>query len=206
MLLNGITVTDSNGVEVSVMDMLWNTNLNLMQILSKKYGYKAEIEHYNKEHEKTIYNREDLMDYLNIPPAQRRKVNQLITIVKSLKKTYGVPNKIFFKISREQDEKHLMKELDELNDHELSNDKVYLYFLQKGRCIYSGKKLNLSRLRKSNYQNDIDYIYPLSAVNDRSMNNKVLTGIQENRADKYTYFPVDSEIKKKACIAGVEML
>lgn len=98
MLLNGITVTDSNGVEVSVMDMLWNTNLNLMQILSKKYGYKAEIEHYNKEHEKTIYNREDLMDYLNIPPAQRRKVNQLITIVKSLKKTYGVPNKIFFKI------------------------------------------------------------------------------------------------------------
>ena len=41
------------------------------------------------------------MDYLNIPPAQRRKVNQLITIVKSLKKTYGVPNKIFFKISRE---------------------------------------------------------------------------------------------------------
>ena len=71
------------------MDMLWNTNLNLMQILSKKYGYKAEIEHYNKEHEKTIYNREDLMDYLNIPPAQRRKVNQLITIVKSLKKTYG---------------------------------------------------------------------------------------------------------------------
>ena len=101
MLLNGITVTDSNGVEVSVMDMLWNTNLNLMQILSKKYGYKAEIEHYNKEHEKTIYNREDLMDYLNIPPAQRRKVNQLITIVKSLKKTYGVPNKIFFKISRE---------------------------------------------------------------------------------------------------------
>lgn len=101
MLLNGITVTDSNGVEVSVMDMLWNTNLNLMQILSKKYGYKAEIEHYNKEHEKTIYNREDLMDYLNIPPAQRRKVNQLITIVKSLKKTYGVPNKIFFKIERE---------------------------------------------------------------------------------------------------------
>lgn len=100
MLLNGITVTDSNGVEVSVMDMLWNTNLNLMQILSKKYGYKAEIEHYNKEHEKTIYNREDLMDYLNIPPAQRRKVNQLITIVKSLKKTYGVPNKIFF-IERE---------------------------------------------------------------------------------------------------------
>jgi len=221
MLLNGITVTDSNGVEVSVMDMLWNTNLNLMQILSKKYGYKAEIEHYNKEHEKTIYNREDLMDYLNIPPAQRRKVNQLITIVKSLKKTYGVPNKIFFKISREhqddpkrtssrkeqlkylykslksEDEKHLMKELDELNDHELSNDKVYLYFLQKGRCIYSGKKLNLSRLRKSNYQNDIDYIYPLSAVNDRSMNNKVLTGIQENRADKYTYFPVDSEIQKK---------
>lgn len=67
MLLNGITVTDSNGVEVSVMDMLWNTNLNLMQILSKKYGYKAEIERYNKEHEKNIYNREDLMDYLNIP-------------------------------------------------------------------------------------------------------------------------------------------
>ena len=60
MLLNGITVTDSNGVEVSVMDMLWNTNLNLMQILSKEYGYKAEIEHYNKETwTKIIYNRED---------------------------------------------------------------------------------------------------------------------------------------------------
>ncbi|WP_371278899.1 HNH endonuclease domain-containing protein [Anaerostipes sp.] len=75
--------------------------------------------------------------------------------------------------------------------------KYIFIFYRKGRCIYSGKKLNLSRLRKSNYQNDIDYIYPLSAVNDRSMNNKVLTGIQENRADKYTYFPVDPEIQKK---------
>lgn len=221
MLLTGIAVINSDGVEVSIMDMLWNTNLNLMQILSKRYGYKREIEHYNEEHKETIYNREDLMDHLNIPSVHRRKVNQLITIVKSIKKTYGIPSKVFFKVSREhqdapkrtssrkeqlkylyksltsEDEKHLTKELDELNDHELSNDKVYLYFLQKGRCIYTGKKLNLLNLRKSNYQNDIDYIYPLSAVNDRSLNNKVLTGIQENRADKYSYFPIDSEIQKK---------
>lgn len=134
MLLNGITVTDSNGVEVSVMDMLWNTNLNLMQILSKKYGYKAEIEHYNKEHEKTIYNREDLMDYLNIPPAQRRKVNQLITIVKSLKKTYGVPNKIFFKISIER----------EISDNQQSGRmiaSVLQYYFPESKIVFVKEKL-----------------------------------------------------------------
>lgn len=139
MLLNGITVTDSNGVEVSVMDMLWNTNLNLMQILSKKYGYKAEIEHYNKEHEKTIYNREDLMDYLNIPPAQRRKVNQLITIVKSLKKTYGVPNKIFFKISREHQDVER-----EISDNQQSGRmiaSVLQYYFPESKIVFVKEKL-----------------------------------------------------------------
>lgn len=139
MLLNGITVTDSNGVEVSVMDMLWNTNLNLMQILSKKYGYKAEIEHYNKEHEKTIYNREDLMDYLNIPPAQRRKVNQLITIVKSLKKTYGVPNKIFFKKSE------LVSFIErEISDNQQSGRmiaSVLQYYFPESKIVFVKEKL-----------------------------------------------------------------
>lgn len=139
MLLNGITVTDSNGVEVSVMDMLWNTNLNLMQILSKKYGYKAEIEHYNKEHEKTIYNREDLMDYLNIPPAQRRKVNQLITIVKSLKKTYGVPNKIFFKKSE------LVSFIErEISDNQQSGRmiaSILQYYFPESKIVFVKEKL-----------------------------------------------------------------
>lgn len=219
MLLTGITVTDPDGVEVSVMNMLWNTNLNLMQILSKQYGYKTEIELYNAEHEKDIYNRKDLMKHLNIPVVQRRKINQLITVAKAVKHTYGVPEKVFFKVSREHqndpkrtvsrkeqlkslykgckdnDAKQLMKELEGLEGHELSNDKVYLYFLQKGRCIYTGKRLNLLQIRKSNYQNDIDYIYPLAAVIDRSLNNKVLTGVSENRADKYTYFPIDPKIQ-----------
>lgn len=135
MLLNGITVTDSNGVEVSVMDMLWNTNLNLMQILSKKYGYKAEIEHYNKEHEKTIYNREDLMDYLNIPPAQRRKVNQLITIVKSLKKTYGVPNKIFFKVS------FIEREISDNQQSGRMIASVLQYYFPESKIVFVKEKL-----------------------------------------------------------------
>ena len=151
MLLTGITVTDPDGVEVSIMNMLWNTNLNLMQILSKQYGYKTEIELYNAEHEKDIYNRKDLMKHLNIPVVQRRKINQLITVAKAVKHTYGVPEKVFFKVSREHqndpkrtvsrkeqlkslykgckdnDAKQLMKELEGLEGHELSNDKVYLY-------------------------------------------------------------------------------
>lgn len=220
MLLSGITVTNPDGVEVSIMNMLWSTNLNLMQILSKQYGFKTEIEMYNKEYEKNIYNRKDLMNRFNVPALQRRKINQLITIIKAVKHSYGTPEKVFFKVSREhqddpkrtvsrkeqlkskykglkdQDAKQLMNELEGLEEHDLFNDKVYLYFLQKGRCIYTGKRLNLLQIRKSNYQNDIDHIYPLSAVIDQSFNNKVLTGFNENRADKYTHFPIDPKIQK----------
>lgn len=219
MFLEGITV-EKNGIEVSIMEMLWKTNLNLMQILSNRYGYRAEIEIYNEEHREPIQNRMDLMEYLNIPCIHRRKINQMILIVKEIKKACGSPRKIFFKVNREhqndlkrtasrkeqlrtlykslktEEDQRLMKELESLDEREFHNDKVYLYFLQKGRCIYTGRRLNLSMLRNGNYQNDIDYIYPLATVNDHSLRNMVLTGIAENRADKYIYFPIDPEIQK----------
>lgn len=58
-----------------------------------------------------------------------------------------------------------------------SNDKLYLYFTQLGKCMYSGEPLSLSDLQ--NYE--IDHIIPQSLIKDDSLSNKVLVKKKENQ-------------------------
>ncbi|MBQ9394453.1 MAG: type II CRISPR RNA-guided endonuclease Cas9 [Proteobacteria bacterium] len=62
------------------------------------------------------------------------------------------------------------------DDLRRSKDKLYLYFSQNGRCMYSGEPIDLDRLMgdKANNIWDIDHIYPQSKVMDNSLDNRVL--------------------------------
>ena len=77
----------------------------------------------------------------------------------------------------------------------LKAKKLYLYYTQLGRCMYTGQKIELSELLKNN-QYDIDHIYPQSKVKDDSFNNTVLV-TRESNEEKGDLFPLKSKFQTK---------
>ena len=62
----------------------------------------------------------------------------------------------------------------------LADEKVYLYYLQNGKCLYSGKEIDLSSLEDC----EVDHIIPRSLVKDDSLDNKALVLRSENQKKK----------------------
>ena len=60
---------------------------------------------------------------------------------------------------------------------ELSKESLYLYFLQNGRCLYSGKRLDINSLPYY----EVDHIIPRCYMKDDSLSNKALVIRAENQ-------------------------
>ena len=128
-----------------------------------------------------------------------------------------VPDKIFIEVTRQDGEKgdkgrkdsrkakilelykdigadcrdieELTKELnrEDLTDSKLRSERLYLYFLQLGRCVYTGNRIDLEDLMGNRY--DVDHIIPQSMTKDDSLDNKVLVERQKN-AEKSNQYPL----------------
>lgn len=129
----------------------------------------------------------------------------------------GAPKRIFVEVAREPGEKGVRKvsrrnqlldlykackkEAPELydrlankeSDNALRSDKLFLYYSQMGRCMYSGDAIDLDELFTNRY--DIDHIYPQSKVMDDSIDNRVLVKRDLN-SKKTDTFPVSEEYRK----------
>lgn len=81
-----------------------------------------------------------------------------------------------------------------LEDYQLRSDKLYLYYTQMGRCMYSGEVIDLEDLW-DNTKYDIDHIYPQSKTMDDSLNNRVLVK-KECNAKKSDTYPIKEETRK----------
>lgn len=81
-------------------------------------------------------------------------------------------------------DEELKSNLEQQSDLELRSDKYYLYYMQLGKDIYTGKKIDINDL--ANY--DIDHIIPQSIIKDDSLNNRVLTHKIINN-EKQNFFP-----------------
>ena len=102
----------------------------------------------------------------------------------------------------QKEEPELQRELDELTrtlnlheENQLRSDKLYLYYTQMGRCMYSGDVIPLEDLW-DNTKYDIDHIYPQSKTMDDSLDNRVLVK-KEYNAKKSDTYPLSAEIQKK---------
>ena len=82
------------------------------------------------------------------------------------------------------------------NEADLDNRHLYLYFTQLGRCMYSGKRIDIRELGTSKY--DKDHIFPQSKTKDDSLDNLVLVDRTLN-VSKTDVFPIDKEIRNKQC-------
>lgn len=73
--------------------------------------------------------------------------------------------------------KQIAADKDNKSKTTLFDDRLYLYFTQLGKCMYSGEPLHIEEL--SNYE--IDHIVPQSLIKDDSLNNRVLVKKLENQ-------------------------
>ena len=205
--LSGIEGMDCETGEVfNLIDALWQTNNNLMQLLSKNFTFVDEIDKVNNQTtqkiEKVSY--EELVDGLYVSPANKRAIWQSIQISEEIKKIMGCePDKIFVEMARgggeknkrttsrkeaikalykscDEDVRALAEELDRFEERDLSSMKLYLYFTQMGRCMYTGESIDLEELLQGNDKWDRDHIYPQSKIKDDSIDNLVLVRKNEN--------------------------
>ena len=74
----------------------------------------------------------------------------------------------------------------------LSDDRMFLYFIQNGKCMYTGEPLDIDLL----LQYQVDHIIPQAYIKDDSIENKVLVKSLENqyKTDKLLIAP---EIRRK---------
>lgn len=83
----------------------------------------------------------------------------------------------------------LISELNYKDDKSMRSEKLYLYFLQLGKCAYSGEPINIADLYDEN-KYDVDHIIPQSLIKDDSLNNKVLVkqNLNKIKSDNYPIY------------------
>lgn len=191
-LLNGIYTPDENGEARSVIQMLHETNDNLMQLLSNKYYFGENSEKYRNEKYAPSGSLSDMMDGMYLSPTVKRSLLQSIKIVDEIVDAEkSAPRKIFIEVSRDRENDNakertvsrkakltelykscgkeyieLYNELLSRDESELRKDALYLYYTQLGICLYSGEKIELEKL-STDY--DIDHIFPQSRIKDDSL-------------------------------------
>jgi len=77
------------------------------------------------------------------------------------------------------------------NEKDFDNERLFLYFLQNGKCMYTHTTLEIDNL--SNY--DVDHIIPQAYIKDDSLDNKVLVLKDANR-NKRDSVPSKEIVKK----------
>ncbi len=223
-LLTGLEGMNKETGEVgTIMHFLWTTNDNLMQLFATdRYTFRENIEktqrEYYGEHPQTITAQ---LEEMGVSNAVKRPILRTLDVVKDIVSGVGCPpKKIFIEMARgeaekkrtksrleqvrelyqsvEEDTKLLEKQLEEMGDtanNRLQSDALFLYYLQLGKCMYSGRPIDLAQIKSGKY--NIDHIYPQSYVKDDSLlNNRVLVESEINE-DKQDVYPIASYIRSK---------
>lgn len=228
------------GEYMSVIRTMWETNYNLMQLLTDRFGFKQKIECIAKEYyganHKSLSER---LDDMYVSNAVKRPIIRTMDILKDIVKVQGhAPERIFIEMARgtnedqkgkrsktryeqilelyrrvekeedgsaltkqlEEDVSALTKQLEELGNTvhaKLQSKKLFLYFRQFGRCLYTGRSIDIHSLLNGDGTYNIEHIYPQSFVKDDSiMNNEILVDSKVNGGKSDTY-PIDPAIQGK---------
>lgn len=217
--LEGVTIESPlNGEDWTIIKALWETNENLSQLLGSKYTFTEAIEKENGFTENADISYQTIEE-LGLSPAVKRQVWQSVLIVKEICKVQkGEPKRLFVEMAREKtdsgrtesrkkklldlykscakEEKELVQNLEMRQEADLRRDKLFLYYTQKGRCMYTGRPIDLEKMLRDNKTYDIDHIYPQSKVMDDSLDNRVLVEKIYNQ-EKTDIYPIDEKIRKK---------
>ncbi len=219
--LSGIeSVNKTTGELQNIINIMWETNLNLMEILySENYNFQEVIKEFNSfSGEKSL---KDAVDGLYVSPKVKRPIYQSLQIIKEIEKIQKCPpKKIFVEVAKGPEEdkkptksrkeklielyKSCKKEYSDLyesllatDDDRFKQDKLYLYYTQFGRCMYTGEVIDLNNLLGANSYYDIDHIFPQSKLKDDSLDNRVLSLKSYNNNIKSDHYPLNAETRNK---------
>ncbi len=203
-LINGIRADNKFGSSVSILDVMKESHMALMEIINDQdLGFKQIIEKENFKNETGSFEYEDI-ENLAGSPALKRGIWQTLQVIEEIKNYMGhEPKNIYIEFAREEQEKvrtttrvkklksiynDIKNQLDVHGKEVYSNlnkqdekssieKRLYLYYTQLGKCVYSGESLDIDKL--SNYE--IDHIFPRTLTSDDSLDNLVLVKKKENQ-------------------------
>ena len=217
------SAADEQGEAQNIMDFLRNTNLNLMQLLNDpKYGNLAAAAEERRRSRLGSNSLRSQLDEMYISPAVRRSIWQTLKITEEIAHIRGgAPEKIFVEVARgedaakkgkrtksrkeqllelykacEEDSGKLYDQLAATDESNLRKDKLFLYYTQFGKCMYSGEPIDLEAALRNDETYDIDHIFPRSRIKDDSIDNRVLVKSVLNREKTNTY-PISQDIRGK---------
>lgn len=198
-LINGIRDKKTNKTILDYLidddDFPYNRNRNFMQLINDdSLSFKEEL-----ANELALAGNQSLLEVVEAllgSPAIKKGIWQTLKIVEELIEIIGYnPKNIVVEMAWENQRtnrsKPRLKALEEalksfdspllkeqpVDNQALQKDRLYLYYLQNGKDMYTGEALDIDRL--SEY--DIDHIIPRSFIVDNSIDNKVLVSSKENR-------------------------
>ena len=216
-LINGIHDKQSRKTILDYLmrddDMPKNRNRNFMQLINDEgLSFKEFI-----AKEQAMEQTDDLHEIVKSlagSPAIKKGILQSLKIVDEIVDIMGyAPKNIVVEMARENQttakgrdkSKARQKVLEEaikdlgssiLKDYPLDNanlrsDRLFLYYMQNGKDMYTGEDLDIHHL--SNY--DVDHIIPQSFIKDDSIDNLVLVSSKENRG-KSDDVPSENVVKR----------
>lgn len=207
-------INPETGAEYTILGELYNTNKNFNEILyDGQYSFLDAIAEANGADGEVNLR---AVEEMRVSPAVKRGIWQSLLMADECVRAAGrQPDKIFIEVTRADGEKKrtvsrrnklfdLYKELDKdcaeyaevteklnrTDETALRSERLYLYFLQLGKCAYSGKTIDLELLDTDLY--DVDHIMPRSLVKDDGLDNKVLV-LRELNARKSDKYPVPED-------------
>lgn len=219
--LNGITCEVygddvPSGGEMTILEALRVTDLNLVQLLSDRFGFQSEIDRINGEgYTEGSPTYENLVEDLYASPAVKRSIWRTVRVVQDIEKAFGrPPSRIFVETTRSEGEKKptisRKKELVDLykncqadetdwtaqiedrTDGELRGKKLFSYYLQQGRCMYCYKRIDLNDLEDLY---EMDHIIPQSKKVDDSIRDNLVLVCKQCNQNKGDTYPIRSEIQ-----------
>ncbi len=211
----------STGEIFSLIRALWETRMNHMELLhDDDYTFGEALVGKELALEKTVYDFAfaDLDDFYFSAPV-KRMVWQTIQVVRDIHKIMGhAPARIFIKMSGTEaaiqneksyraknlvakyDNKQIGKSWKAAIEDAASKDllkrkKVYLYFTQKGRCMYSGDVIDFEALLQDSESYDIDHIYPKHFTNDDNLETNLVLVKKSINKEKGDRYPIAESIR-----------
>ncbi len=216
------------GEKSSIINMMWNHNLNLQQLLSDDYSFAKMVENARKEYySQKPQSLTERLDEMYISNAVKRPIIRTLTVLQEVVETVGnAPKKIFVEMARDvdnsgkgkrtvsrfaqlqklyqeiadEDTRRLSKELEKYDESALQRDVLYLYFMQLGKDMYTDDPIaDLALCNK-------EHIYPQSKVKDDSILNNIVLVNSKLNGEKSDTYPVDAEIRRKMTPFWQELL
>lgn len=204
------------GREACILDIMENTQYNLMETYHR-FGFDKLVDNHNESMTSDGEVTYDDIDALYVSPAVKRGIWRTVCVVKDVVEHLGhPPRKVFVETTRQvtdpadrkrtesrkdhlvqlykacREDVQLLDDLNSRSESDLKSRSLYLYYTQKGRCMYCGAKIDIESLGNKEIV-DRDHIYPQSVIKDDSIHNNMVLACRKCNAAKSNTYPIPAE-------------